>query len=183
MISSQFVDFKHLAYRLFAVFVHSGTVSFGHYYIYIYDFKQDIWRKYNDEYVTEVQNLDEIFKSQDRQNPPTPYFLVYVNDTMKDRLASPVCREMVDTPPNAYHQSDSHAMEGVAATGGGPPVPTEDTDMNPPPYDAAWAGKGASGTADDTHMGDPETKTVNAESSWTNTGRQSSDTNRPRVQW
>ena len=57
MISNQFADYRNLPYRLYAVFVHHGSVSFGHYWIYIYDFRKDIWRKYNDEYVTEVKNL------------------------------------------------------------------------------------------------------------------------------
>lgn len=101
-ISHQFDDYKALPYRLYAVFIHHGSVNFGHYWIYIFDFKKNVWRKYNDTYVTEVQNLDEIFKNQEEQNPPTPYFLVYVNDAMKDRLVSPVHRDIVkdQAPPS-----------------------------------------------------------------------------------
>ncbi|RAL03741.1 ubiquitin-specific protease UBP2 [Aspergillus ibericus CBS 121593] len=117
MISNQFADYKHLAYRLYAVFVHHGSVSFGHYYIYIFDFARKVWRKYNDNYVTEVNDLDEIFKDEGQQNPPTPYFLVYVNDALKDRLVNPVCREILEAPP--------------ATT-------TEEPSMNPPAYDEIW---------------------------------------------
>ncbi|KAF7586454.1 ubiquitin-specific protease ubp2 [Aspergillus hancockii] len=144
MISSQFADYKHLAYRLYAVFVHHGSVEFGHYYIYIFDFERNVWRKYNDNYVTEVHDLDEIFLSQDRQNPPTPYFLVYVNDTMKDRLASPLCREILESSLENENQQDAdmtNVVEGVTA-----PTAAEDVDMGPPAYDETCADKNTSGS-------------------------------------
>ncbi|KAJ5972050.1 uncharacterized protein N7479_001968 [Penicillium vulpinum] len=140
MISSQFADFDKLPYRLYAVFVHHGSVSFGHYYIYIFDFDKKIWRKYNDEYVTEVQNVDEIFKNDSTSNPPTPYFLVYVNDSMKDRLVNPVCREidnMVDLP----NLELATTMEGVQPTNPGPEM-----NMAPPSYEEASAINGTPGT-------------------------------------
>lgn len=92
--------------------MHRGSVSFGHYWIYIYDFNRDIWRKYNDEYVTEVQNLDEIFKSNDPANPPTPYFLVYINDKMKDRLVDPVCRDLAEAMPDVQNSDTNLAGSG-----------------------------------------------------------------------
>ncbi|KAI3166891.1 hypothetical protein DTO039G3_6158 [Penicillium roqueforti] len=131
MISSQFADFHNLPYRLYAVFVHHGSVSFGHYYIYIFDFDKKIWRKYNDEYVTEVQNVDEIFKNDSTSNPPTPYFLVYVNDSMKDRLANPVCREVSDMSDFAGLEQTT-SMEGVQPTS-----PAPDVNMEPPSYEEA----------------------------------------------
>ncbi|KAL4938145.1 hypothetical protein BDV06DRAFT_61519 [Aspergillus oleicola] len=143
MISSQFVDYKHLPYRLYAVFVHHGSVEFGHYYIYIFDFDRNVWRKYNDTYVTEVRDLDEIFKSTDRHNPPTPYFLVYVNDRIKDRLVSPVSREIVETVPESAQEpgpSDTTTMEGVS-----PKKVPEDVNTDPPAYDEVYTGNGASG--------------------------------------
>lgn len=119
MIASQFTEYQNLPYRLYAVFMHHGSVSFGHYWIYIYDFKKNVWRKYNDEYVTEVQNLDEIFKDGRETNPATPYFLVYINDRIKDRLVDPVCRDVGQGMPGAP----------VEVIGEGPeeePVPMED---------------------------------------------------------
>ncbi|KAL4788218.1 hypothetical protein BJX76DRAFT_200852 [Aspergillus varians] len=143
MISSQFVDYKHLPYRLYAVFVHHGSVEFGHYYIYIFDFERNVWRKYNDTYVTEVRDLDEIFVSQDRHNPPTPYFLVYVNDRIKDRLVKPVSREIVEELPASApeaSQMDAMAMEGIT-----PSKRPEDVEMSPPAYDEFYTDNGASG--------------------------------------
>jgi ubiquitin carboxyl-terminal hydrolase 25/28 len=118
-ISNQFAEYKNLPYRLYAVFVHRGSVSFGHYWIYIYDFNRDIWRKYNDEYVTEVQNLDEIFKNNDPANPPTPYFLVYINDRMRDRLVDPVCRDLAEPMPDVQ-SSDANLAGAVQPTKASP---------------------------------------------------------------
>lgn len=149
MISSQFADYRNLAYRLYAVFVHHGSVSFGHYYIYIYDFEKDIWRKYNDEYVTEVQNLDEIFKNDQNHNPPTPYFLVYINKNMKDRLVDPVCREIVESMPEMMDTTPptTTAMQGVHAS-----KPSDDLmDLDPPAYEEASSGPSAPGMEADAH--------------------------------
>lgn len=131
MLASQFSGSTKLPYRLYAVFVHHGSVSFGHYWIYIQDFRKNVWRKYNDEYVTEVQNLDEIFKNTDTNNPPTPYFLVYINEAMKDRLVDPVCRDIPEWQPDvgAEDPEAPTAMEDVQSPG-----MIEDVNMEPPSY-------------------------------------------------
>ncbi|KAL1962989.1 hypothetical protein VTN77DRAFT_8835 [Rasamsonia byssochlamydoides] len=135
LIATQFADYKHLAYRLYAVFMHQGSVEFGHYYIYIYDFKKDVWRKYNDSEVTEVQNPAEIFENQGRVNPPTPYFLVYVNAAMKDRLVEPVCREIFEAAPSStLNEVEQRTNTSVTATA------TMDVDVDPPSYEEAWTG-------------------------------------------
>lgn len=145
MIASQFADYKHLAYRLYAVFMHQGSVEFGHYYIYIYDFKKNIWRKYNDSEVTEVTNPAEIFENQGRVNPPTPYFLVYVNNAMKDRLVEPVCREIFEAAQNSTLNEPTSAMvDGPAAATTS--STTMDIDTEPPSYEEAWSGSNPAGT-------------------------------------
>ena len=55
-----------------------------------------MWRKYNDGYVTEVKNLDEIYVQEPGPRPATPYFLVYVKDNLKDQLVDAVCRDVSD---------------------------------------------------------------------------------------
>ncbi|KAF3406844.1 Ubiquitin carboxyl-terminal hydrolase 2 [Talaromyces pinophilus] len=129
MISSSFNDYTKLAYRLYAVFMHQGSVEFGHYYIYIYDFKKDVWRKYNDNDITEVKDTAEIFRNPNRANPPTPYFLVYVNAAMKDRLVEPVCREI----PSERTTAENTATTVVPQTDG-PMNVDVDTEMKPPSY-------------------------------------------------
>lgn len=80
-------DFRKQEYRLHALFFHRGTPVSGHYWIYIFDHVNETWRKYNDETVTQVNNLKEIFSDprNDRSNPSwssyspaNPYFLMYV---------------------------------------------------------------------------------------------------------
>lgn len=76
-ISHQFDDFKEYGYSLFSVFIHRGEASYGHYWIYIKDRNRNgIWRKYNDETISEVQE-EEVFNFNEG-NTATPYFLVYV---------------------------------------------------------------------------------------------------------
>lgn len=130
MISNQFNDSTRLAYRLYACFMHQGSVEFGHYYIYIYDFEKDVWRKYNDNDITEVQDTSEIFGNPNRVNPPTPYFLVYVHDALKGRLVEPVRRDIIAEAPtiveNATAPIDSTSDEPM------------DAEMGPPSYSDVW---------------------------------------------
>ncbi|RKP26468.1 hypothetical protein SYNPS1DRAFT_27842 [Syncephalis pseudoplumigaleata] len=63
-------------YRLHAVFMHRGQASYGHYWIYIYDWEGQRWFKYNDAVVSEV-SADEVFKDTTGDNA-NPYCMVYV---------------------------------------------------------------------------------------------------------
>ncbi|KAA8649813.1 ubiquitin-specific protease UBP2 [Aspergillus tanneri] len=169
MISSQFADYRFLPYRIYAVFVHRGSVEVGHYYIYIRDFERNIWRKYNDSYVTEVHDLDEIFSNPGGKDPPTPYFVVYVNDDKKDRLVNPLRRQV------AQNTSLPHTLtEGTTA-----PAGTEDADVKPPTYDEACADKGASGMGDQLHVENQETNGGKAAKQWAS----SRETNSKDVHW
>ena len=93
-ISSQFNDLQSIPYRLQSVFVHRGSASYGHYWIYIRDFSSGMWRKYNDGYVSAVTDISEIFDRDSGDRPATPYFLVYVKDELKEQLVNPVCRNV-----------------------------------------------------------------------------------------
>lgn len=84
-ISKQFDEFKKIAYSLFAVFIHRGEASYGHYWVYIKDrSKNSIWRKYNDETITEVPE-SEVFNFTEG-NTATPYFLVYVKQGHENEI-------------------------------------------------------------------------------------------------
>lgn len=41
-------------YELFAVLIHEGTATRGHYYAYIKDFRNEKWQCFNDSKVTHV---------------------------------------------------------------------------------------------------------------------------------
>lgn len=66
-------------YDLHAVIMHSGTPEFGHYWAFIHDKGKDLWRKYNDEDVTEVSE-EEVFREAigDCKSSASAYFLIYV---------------------------------------------------------------------------------------------------------
>ena len=98
-IGSQFNDLQKIAYRLQSVFIHRGFHNSGHYWIYIYDFSKQLWRKYNDGYVTLVEDAKEIFEQEPGDRPATPYFLVYVRDEWKENLVDSVLRNIVEPPP------------------------------------------------------------------------------------
>ncbi|CEP60649.1 ubiquitin-specific protease UBP2 LALA0_S01e15786g [Lachancea lanzarotensis] len=76
-MNDHFDDFREHEYSLFAVFIHRGEASYGHYWIYIRDWSRNgIWRKYNDETVTEAPESEVLNFTVG--NTATPYFLVYV---------------------------------------------------------------------------------------------------------
>ena len=100
-IASQFNDreYQQIPYRLQSVFIHRGFHNSGHYWIYIYDFANKLWRKYNDGYVTEVKDVKEIFVQEPGERPATPYFLVYVKEDLIESLVDAVCRNPFADPP------------------------------------------------------------------------------------
>jgi ubiquitin carboxyl-terminal hydrolase 25 len=100
-IETNFTDMRKHPYCLHAAFFHRGTDASGHYWVYIFDFKKEIWRKYNDGYVTEVKDTNEIFRApadadkNTYSGPPNPYVLIYVRSDIKDQLVESVHREIV----------------------------------------------------------------------------------------
>ena len=84
----------------------SGSVSFGHYWIYIYDFKEKTWRKYNDEYVTAVTDPKEVFEHLDSNNPATPYFLVFVREQETERGIVEAVQRRIEQVENTVERLD-----------------------------------------------------------------------------
>lgn len=94
-LNDQFADLRQYEYQLQTVFIHRGESGGGHYWIYIYDFDNDIWREYNDEYVTEVKDRRRIF-DHSSQAGGTPYYLAYVRSADRKNLVDAVVREVKD---------------------------------------------------------------------------------------
>lgn len=93
-IDHLFDNFQKIAYSLFAVFIHRGEASYGHYWVYVRDMTNSgIWRKYNDETVTEVPE-SEVFNFV-QGNTATPYFLVLVQREHEKDIA-PLKRNVVE---------------------------------------------------------------------------------------
>ncbi|RHZ86596.1 hypothetical protein Glove_48g70 [Diversispora epigaea] len=89
-LGQQYNHLTECKYLLHAVFIHSGQANFGHYWIYIYDFEKNRWLKYNDSYVTEVDEY-EVF-ADTTGSSANPYCMVYVRE-QDDQLVETVCRK------------------------------------------------------------------------------------------
>ncbi|TVY90339.1 Ubiquitin carboxyl-terminal hydrolase [Lachnellula willkommii] len=94
-LSEQFMDMHQYEYKLQTVFIHRGEAGGGHYWIYIYDFENDIWRKYNDDHVDIVNDRKEIFEPH-QIGGGTPYYLAYVRSQDKTDLVQAVYRDVPD---------------------------------------------------------------------------------------
>lgn len=116
---------KDHPYRLHSVFMHRGSSVGGHYWIYIYDFQNKVWREYNDETVSEVEDpINAIFRKEDNMHPGTSTGVVYVQETEIDQLTEAVNRrprfsadgdvEMKDVG-NETEYRDVQIINGVAA--------------------------------------------------------------------
>ncbi|RMZ91876.1 hypothetical protein DV736_g914, partial [Chaetothyriales sp. CBS 134916] len=120
-LTSCFTDtsMRQHPYRLHAAFFHRGGASGGHYWVYIYDHAREVWRKYNDDRVSIVDNRNEIFGLADASNNaspnPNPYFLVYVAEDKISGLVETVKREIVwptpDDPPPALPERPPQTQE------------------------------------------------------------------------
>ncbi|KAA8894285.1 hypothetical protein FN846DRAFT_786629 [Sphaerosporella brunnea] len=97
-LNQQFTDLRKYGYHIHSVFIHRGSVSFGHYWIYIWDFEKKVFRKYNDQYVSEVVDSNEVFTHSDTDSsPPTPYFLVFVREDLALDTTEAVKRVFAET--------------------------------------------------------------------------------------
>ncbi|ODV82030.1 ubiquitin-specific protease [Suhomyces tanzawaensis NRRL Y-17324] len=94
-VSNQFTSYTKVGYSIFAIFIHRGEASYGHYWVYIKDPHRNVFRKYNDEVVTEVP-FSEVFNFNDG-NTATPYYIVYVKENLENEYVEPLKR-VIGTP-------------------------------------------------------------------------------------
>lgn len=78
-------------YRLHAIFTHRGGTKGGHYWIYIYDFQNGMWRKYNDDQVTLATESD-IFEREIASIPAASTGVVYIRADLVGQLTEAVKR-------------------------------------------------------------------------------------------
>ncbi|KAF3352390.1 hypothetical protein VdG1_09077 [Verticillium dahliae VDG1] len=137
-----FKDLREHQYLLHAVICHSGQLNAGHYWVYIRDFEAGIWRKYNDETVTEYASTEDVLKLLNGGGDP--YYLCYVR---ADEVSS-----LVDVPRR--QPVEGHRTNGDGDISGGefsammaeqssglhsfPPAVHQNSpvDEQPPPYQA-----------------------------------------------
>jgi ubiquitin carboxyl-terminal hydrolase 25/28 len=92
-LREQFTKLTKYEYKLQTVFIHRGESGGGHYWIYLYDFENDIWREYNDDHVSIIKDRNRIFNPEPGQTG-TPYYLAYVRSADKQDLVDAVVREV-----------------------------------------------------------------------------------------
>ncbi|KAI1125239.1 cysteine proteinase [Nemania abortiva] len=96
-----FNSMKRHKYCLHAMICHGGGMNAGHYWVWVRDFKNQVWYKYNDSRVTKdsrdsQQVISEVNDSGD------PYYVAYVQDELKDIL--------VDVPQRTQRREDDLSM-------------------------------------------------------------------------
>ncbi|KAK3644608.1 ubiquitin-specific protease ubp2 [Elasticomyces elasticus] len=101
-------NLKTSKYRLAAVFFHRGGHGGGHYWLDIHDFTNNIWRRYNDETVQELPDnrIHEILEAKTYDHG-TPTYVVYVEDSQKEELVQPVCRDPEPAPEPVQWENES----------------------------------------------------------------------------
>ncbi|KAM0756546.1 cysteine proteinase [Meredithblackwellia eburnea MCA 4105] len=86
-IEAVWIDQESSVYELVSVFIHRGSASSGHYYIYQRDSKNtERWLKYNDSLVTDIDPKEEVFR--ETTGDANAYFLVYCRRDRLDEIES-----------------------------------------------------------------------------------------------
>ncbi|KAF1843760.1 ubiquitin C-terminal hydrolase-like protein [Cucurbitaria berberidis CBS 394.84] len=116
-IDTVFRDCNDHPYRLHAVFTHRGGVRGGHYWIYIYDFQNGLWRMYNDDHVT-IADEKQIFEPETGVAiPKASTGVVYIRADLVDEFTQAVCRnpkvEETDRSEDPETQSQDVVMQDL----------------------------------------------------------------------
>lgn len=93
-----FRSMENFPYRLHAVVCHAGaTASVGHYWVWIHDFEQNVWRKYND---TRVSVHSEASVFEELNTKGEPFYLAYVRASeIGDHVNIPPRTQIVNVAP------------------------------------------------------------------------------------
>lgn len=99
--ANAFDNIEQHKYCLHAMICHGGGMNAGHYWVWVRDFRNQVWYKYNDSLVTKdsrdtQQVIDELNNSGD------PYYVAYVRDELKD--------DLVEVPQRAQREEDDASM-------------------------------------------------------------------------
>lgn len=106
-------DSMQKKYSIHAVICHRGGTAAGHYWVWIRDFKRNVWYRYNDETVTEDSRGTDAVLS-DLNETGDPYYVAYVRDEMKDELVEVPQRHKFDAEDTPTAGEDVEMIEGVA---------------------------------------------------------------------
>lgn len=110
-----FSSMKGHKYCLHAMICHGGGMNAGHYWVWVKDFRNQVWYKYNDSIVTKdsresQQVIDELNNSGD------PYYVAYVRDELKDALVEvPQRTQQVDGDPIVTESTGMEVIDSMAS--------------------------------------------------------------------
>ena len=69
-----------MPYHLHGVCIHDGTAESGHYYSYIRDWSQNVWRQYNDHRINVVEEQQVLEEAQGGGLTKSAYWIVYISE-------------------------------------------------------------------------------------------------------
>ena len=75
-----------MPYHLHGVCIHDGTAESGHYYSYIKDHAQNVWRKYDDHRITVVEEAQVLEEAMGGGMTKSAYYVTYISQ--KELLAT-----------------------------------------------------------------------------------------------
>lgn len=90
-----------------------GQASFGHYWIYIRDFERKIYRKYNDQRITEVPESEVMLDTTDG-GTANPYFLVFIREDLAEQMVESVVRDCEDDETDDGDEKENKKKEESA---------------------------------------------------------------------
>jgi ubiquitin carboxyl-terminal hydrolase 25 len=77
-------ELKEYEYSLHSILIHEGKAEMGHYYAYIYDWEEEVWRKYSDTLI-KVVTTDEVMENAIGGNgEASAYCLIYIYKTFME---------------------------------------------------------------------------------------------------
>jgi ubiquitin carboxyl-terminal hydrolase 25/28 len=130
-LEDYYSNLKSNPYRLHAVICHRGQLLSGHYWVWIYDFEQGVWRKYNDSNVEVKHSTAEVLNTLSTSGEP--YFLCYVRDEDKETYVD-VPRRRRPAPPSDTSLENLDADGDITFTNSEPPTTSGSPQELPPAY-------------------------------------------------
>ncbi|CAN8104847.1 unnamed protein product [Discula destructiva] len=141
-LSTLFSDMKRVPYRLHAVICHGGGLGGGHYWVWIYDFQKNVWRKYNDETVTEHMDSAEVLAALNDSS--TPYYLAYVRENEIDTVVAVAERTTVlQVQPDIGSNHNGAGQSGAGGVSQPHPAVGQPSPQGHPAEDAMQVDGGA----------------------------------------
>jgi ubiquitin carboxyl-terminal hydrolase 25/28 len=96
---------KQQSYRLHSLLVHDGYAGSGHYYTFVYDFENNVWRKYSDLAINEVSFEQVIHDSVGGNGLANAYCLFYIKSELLEKKMIKLWDYSLETVENSHYFS------------------------------------------------------------------------------